>query len=159
MTVWPGHCPAGARPRPADTLTYISKTTASFVHVSLEAIKDQIIPANSGDTSGLQLDFWPHKGVTEWLQFEWDEQHAISSVKIYWFDDTGRGACHLPAAWKVLYRNAQGAFKPVDHTTAYGLEKDCFNRVRFKPIKTDCVKIEIQLQKDWAAGVQEVIIE
>jgi DUF1680 family protein len=159
MTVWPGHCPAGARPRPADTLTYISKTTASFVHVSLEAIKDQIIPANSGDTSGLQLDFWPHKGVTEWLQFEWDEQHAISSVKIYWFDDTGRGACHLPAAWKVLYRDGQGDFKSVDHTTVYGLEKDCFNRVRFKPIKTDCVKIEIQLQKDWAAGVQEVIIE
>lgn len=159
MTVWPGHCPQGTRPRPADTLTYVSKTTASFVHVSLDAIKDQIIPSSSRDTSGLQLDFWPHKDVTEWVQFEWDKVHTLSRVKIYWFDDTGQGACRVPAWWKILYRDAQGDFQPVTNTTPYTLEKDCFNQVEFKPLKTDCVKIEIRLQKDWAAGVQEVVIE
>ncbi|MHC4733640.1 MAG: glycoside hydrolase family 127 protein [Planctomycetota bacterium] len=43
MTVWPARKPQAARPEPADTLTYRSKTTASFVHVSLDAIKDQIL--------------------------------------------------------------------------------------------------------------------
>ncbi|MHC4891451.1 MAG: glycoside hydrolase family 127 protein, partial [Planctomycetota bacterium] len=86
MTVWPARRPQAARPEPADTLTYRSKTTASFVHVSLDAIKDQILPASSSDSSALQLDFWPHKNTTEWLQFEWPEKHKISSVKIYWFD-------------------------------------------------------------------------
>ena len=159
MTVWPGRTPEAARPQPADTLTYTSRTTASFVHVSLDAIKDQIIPANSRDTSGMQLDFWPHKNVTEWLQFEWDQEHEISSVKVYWFDDTGSGACRLPKSWKILYRNSQGNFEPADNDGPYPIEKDKFNKVAFKPVKTSCIKIEIQLQKDWAAGVQEVIIE
>ena len=159
MTVWPGRTPKGARPKPADTLTYTSKTTASFVHVSLDAIKDQSIPANSRDTSGSQLDFWPHKNVTEWLKFEWDKKHKISSVKVYWFDDTGTGACHLPKSWKILYRNDDGEFVPVENDNPYPISKDEFNKVKFTSIKTDCINIEIELQKDWSAGVQEVVIE
>jgi DUF1680 family protein len=159
MTVWPARELDAARPGPADTLTYKSKTTASFVHVSLDAIKDQILPKNSADASASQLDFWPHKDTTEWLKFEWGEKHKISSVKVYWFDDTGRGACHLPESWKVLHRDSAGRFAPVKATTPYGLKKDTFNKVDFDPVRTDAIKIEITLQKDWSAGVQEVVIE
>jgi DUF1680 family protein len=159
MTVWPARKPQAARPEPADTLTYRSKTTASFVHVSLDAVKDQSLPKNSSDLSSSQLDFWPHKGTTEWLQFEWDQQHEISGVKVYWFDDTGRGECHLPRSWKVLYRDVAGSFRPVDNDTPYGMKKDTFNKVGFEPVKTNCVKIEIRLQDRWSAGVLEVVIE
>jgi hypothetical protein len=159
MTVWPARTPEAARPEPADTLTFKSKTTASFVHASLDAIKDQILPKNSADSSALQLDFWPHKDTTEWFQFEWDDKHKISSVKVYWFDDSGRGACRLPESWKVLYRNTAGSFKPVKASTPYGLKKDRFNKVDFDPVTTDAIKIEITLQKEWSAGVQEVVIE
>jgi DUF1680 family protein len=159
MTVWPARVPEAARPKPADTLTYLSKTTASYVHVSLDAIKDQILPKNSADSSGLQLDFWPHKGVTEWVQFEWDEEHELSSVEVYWFDDTGRGACRLPKSWRVLYRDADGEFRPVENRGAYETEKDRFNRIEFEPVKTSAVKLEITLKEKWAAGIQEVVIE
>jgi uncharacterized protein len=104
MTVWPARLPENARPKPADTLTYRSKTTASFVHVSLDAIKDQNVPVDSADSSNLQLDFWPHSGTTEWVQFEWDEAHELSQVQVYWFDDTGRGACRVPKSWRILYQ-------------------------------------------------------
>ncbi len=159
MTVWPARIPEAARPEPADTLTYTSKTTASFVHKSLDAIKDQILPKNSADASQSQLDFWPHKGTTEWLKFEWDEKHKISGVKVYWFDDTGRGACKVPGSWKVLYRDSAGEFKPVKAPTPYGTAKDRFNKVNFNPVTTDAVRIEIKLQDKWSAGVQEVVIE
>ncbi len=159
MTVWPARVPAAARPKPADTLTYTSQTTASYVHVSLEAIKDQNVPADSGDSSALQLDFWPHKGTTEWLQFEWDEAHDLSSVRIYWFDDTGRGECHLPKSWQVSYRDKDGAFQPVKNRSPYAIEKDAFNKVQFDPVSTTALKIEIVLQPEWSAGVQEVILE
>jgi uncharacterized protein len=159
MTVWPARKPNAARPEPADTLAYTSKTTASFVHVSLDAIKDQIVPKSSSDSSSQQLDFWPHKGTTEWIQFEWDRRNEISSVKVYWFDDTGRGQCKVPASWKVLYRDPSGGFEPVRNKTAYGTEKDTFNKVDFDPVRTDALKIEVTLQKKWSAGVQEVVIE
>ena len=159
MTVWAARELPDARPEPADTLTYRSKTTASFVHASLDAIKDQNLPENSGDTSSLQFDFWPHKGTTEWIQFAWAEKHDLSGVKVYWFDDTGRGECHLPKSWRVLCRTAGGKFEPVQNATAYGLEKDAFNKVGFDPVKTDALRIEITLQDRWSAGVQEIVIE
>ncbi|MBN1507601.1 MAG: glycoside hydrolase family 127 protein [Sedimentisphaerales bacterium] len=159
MTVWPARELLAARPDPADTLAYTGKTTASFVHASLAAIKDQVMPENSADSSAQQLDFWPHKGTTEWVQFEWEDKHDISSVKVYWFDDTGRGECHLPKSWQVLYRNADGAFKPVKNTSSHGVEKDAFNKVAFEPVKTDALKLEIALQKEWSTGIQEVVIE
>ncbi len=159
MTVWAAREPQTARPEPADTLTYKSKTTASFVHASLPAIKDQILPENSGDTSAQHLDFWPHKGTTEWIQYEWPEKHALSTVKVYWFDDTGRGQCHLPKSWRALYRTTEGAFEPVRNATPYGTEKDSFNQVNFPSVTTDALKVEITLQDRWSAGVQEIVIE
>jgi hypothetical protein len=137
----------------------VSKTTASFVHVSLDAIKDQVLPANSADMSGLQLDFWPHKGATEWVQFEWDGNRDISRVKVYWFDDTGRGECRLPASWRVLYRDAQGNWRSAENKGPCTTEKDAFNQVNLEPVKTSAIKLEIQLQKNWSAGIQEVIME
>jgi hypothetical protein len=159
MTVWPARTPQASKPAPADTLTYLSKTTASFVHVSLDAIKDQSIPADSADSSNRQLDFWPHKETTEWLKFEWPREHDLSSVKIYWFDDTGRGECKVPQSWKVLYQNDQGQFLPVVTQDPYATEKDKFNKVTFNPVKTTAIKIDITLQKDWSSGLQEVVIE
>ena len=146
-------------PKPADTLTYLSKTTASFVHVSLDAIKDQNVPTDSADSSNLQLDFWPHSGTTEWVQFEWDEPHELSSVKVYWFDDTGRGACHLP---QVVANSVPRRRRPVpagQEPRAYRTEKDTFNKVEFDPVDTTAIKIEIDLQEKWSAGIQEVVIE
>lgn len=159
MTVWPARVPEAARPKPADTLTAVSETTASFVHVSLEAVKDQNVPASSADPSGLHLDFWPHSGTTEHLQFAWDEPQKLSGVKVYWFDDTDRGACRVPESWRVLYRDEQGEFRPVENRADYGVEKDRFNAVPFNPVETAALKIEIKLQDGWSAGVQEVVIE
>jgi uncharacterized protein len=159
MTVWPARVPEGARPKPADTLTYLSKTTASFVHVSLDAIKDQNVPVDSADSSNLQLDFWPHSGTTEWVQFQWEQAHELSRVQVYWFDDTGRGACRVPKSWRILYQDADGRFQPVKNRGSYGTEKDQFNQVEFDPVTTKAVKIEIDLQKEWSAGILEVVIE
>ena len=159
MTVWPARLHQAARPRPADTLTYVSKTTASYVHVSLDAIKDQSVPANSADSSNLQLDFWPHKGTTEWLQFEWPEAHELSRVQVYWFDDTGRGECRLPRAWRVLYQAADGTFQPVTNRGPYEVHIDRFDQIEFEPVTTRAIKIEIDLQENWSGGVQEVVIE
>jgi len=159
MNVWPARKPDAARPQPADTLTYKSKTTASFVHVSLDAIKDQLLPDSSADSSALHLDFWPHKGTTEWVRFEWPANHELSNVEVYWFDDTGRGECRIPQSWKVLYRDRYGNFRPVETQTPYGTAKDTFNKVEFKPVTTNAVKIEINLQNRFSAGIQEVTIE
>ena len=156
MTVWPAREPEAARPEPADTLAYISKTSASFVHVSLDAIKDQNLPENSADNSMSQLDFWPHEGTTEWIMFEWDKKHEISNAKVYWFDDSGHGGCKLPKSWKIFYLGKNGDFKPVENIGPYETIIDSFNKVEFDTVKTSAIKLEIVLRDKWSAGIQEV---
>jgi hypothetical protein len=41
------------------------------------------------------------------------QKRELSGVGVYWFDDTGRGKCHLPKSWQVLFRTADGTFEPV----------------------------------------------
>jgi hypothetical protein len=109
--------------------------------------------------SSLHLDFWPHKGTTEWVQFEWDDARDISRVKVYWFDDTGRGECRLPASWRILYRDNEGSWQPAKNKTPYITEKDALNQVDIEPVHTKALRIEAKLQNNWSAGIQEVIIE
>jgi DUF1680 family protein len=159
MTVWPAREVEAARPQPAETLTYRSKTSASFVHVSLDAIKDQNTPLNSGDSSYLQLDFWPHKGTSEWVELEWDQPQSLSSLKVYWFDDTGRGECRAPQSWGLFYRDPAGHFRPVQTQNEFGVALDRFNEVRFDPVESTALRLEIRLRKQWSAGIQELAVE
>lgn len=159
MTVWPARRAEATRPKPAETLAYASKTTASFSRVSLDAVKDQMLPADSSDTSTLHLDFRPHRGTTEWLLFEWDHAQTLSSVKVYWYGDSERGDARVPKSWRALYRDARGNFQPVRHQGLYGTDCDQFNKVEFAPVSTHALKIEITLEDKWTSGVQEVVIE
>ena len=87
--------------------------------------------------------------------FEYDFKAPIevSSSQAYFVDDTR--FCRLPASWRVLYK-AGGAWKPVENNEPYTVEKDKFNQVTFKPVKTTAVRIEVEpqsiLYKRGAAG-------
>ncbi|MCC6426448.1 MAG: glycoside hydrolase family 127 protein [Phycisphaerales bacterium] len=117
-------------------------------------IADGSTPKNSGDYDVPRLTFWPHKGTTEWAQVEFDKPRKVSSVEVYWFDDTGRGECKIPQSWKILYKDGD-AWKEVAASGAYPIEKDKFCRVEFSPVRTTGVKIEVGLQEGWSTGVIE----
>ena len=59
---------------------------------------------------------------------------------------------------RVLY-NAGHEWKPIEpessSSAAYGVDKDRFNVVTFKPVETNGLRLEVTMQKEWSAGVQE----
>jgi hypothetical protein len=77
---------------------------------------------------------------------------------VYWFDDTGRGECRVPQAWKLLYRD-RGAWRPVANAGEYGCAADKLNRTTFTPVTTDGLRLELQLQTNWSAGIYEWRVE
>ena len=79
-------------------------------------------------------------------------------AKVYWFDDTGRGACRLPSSWRIEYRDGED-WKPVAASRTYPVTKDGWSEVGFAPVKTTAVRLSVQLQKGWAAGVHEWKLE
>lgn len=141
---------------PQPTLASKARATASHVWSTdtVEAGHDQKEPKSSGDGSVPRHTWWNHRGTREWVQYDFGQSQPISGVAIYWFDDTGRGQCRVPESWRLMYRD-DGSWKPVHNRDEYGVAKDQFNVVRFDPVKTDALRVEVKLQPDYSGGILE----
>lgn len=153
MAVWLPREESLARPLPGATIASTSKTSVSGGKEGT-TLNDQWEPKNSNDYSHPYLHWWPNKGTQEWVQYDFTEPETVSSVEVYWFDDTGRGECRIPESWRVLYK-AGNEWKPVTKVEPYSVEKDKYNKVNFKPVRTSALRLEIQLEKDFSAGILE----
>ena len=121
---------------------------------TVNALSDGLLPRNSNDQSIPRFTWWDHKGKTEWAQYNLDKPMKISAVEIYWFDDTGRGHCRIPKSWRLLYKDG-AEYRQVANAGGYGVEKNKFNKVKFDPVRTDSLRLEVQLQQDFSGGILE----
>jgi hypothetical protein len=157
MTVWLPREESPARPLPRPSIASASAVSASGDKPA-SAVNDQWDPRNSNDHAHPYLNWWPNKGTQEWVQYEFERPVTVSGAEVYWFDDTGQGECRVPASWQLFYRQGQ-TWVPVRAGGPFGVEKDMFNRVRFRPVQTKALRLEVQCQKDWAAGIHEWKVE
>jgi hypothetical protein len=121
-------------------------------------VNDQLLPASSIDHEAPFYDCWPHKGTTEWLQYDFAKKAKVSAVEVYWFDDTGIGECRVPQSWRVLYKKG-GQWLPVQTIDSFGVQKDMFNKIAFAAVRTSALRLEFQSQKEYAAGVHEWLVQ
>ncbi|MFO7980675.1 MAG: glycoside hydrolase family 127 protein [Candidatus Aminicenantes bacterium] len=154
MAVWLARTKGKASPLPQPTLASQSQVTVSRGKDGF-SVNDQREPRSSNDHSIPYLHWWPNKGTDEWIQLDFQKSENISRVKVYWFDDTGQGECRVPESWKVLAKK-NGNWEPVKNQNVYGVKKDQYNEVTFKPDQTDSIRIEIKCQPDYSAGVMEI---
>jgi DUF1680 family protein len=154
MAVWIPNRPTSARPQPLPTLASRAKVTSSPAGHNPRAVNDQGEPRSSRDGTSSFFHWWPEKGSTEWVAYEFDAPTSVSEVEVYWLDDTGSGECRLPASWRVLYRDGED-WKPVQAAGPYGVAKDAYNKVAFQPVTTSALRLEVTLPPQWSAGIQE----
>lgn len=152
MLVWIPNSEANAKPAPFPTVATTAKVTTSG-RKNPRAINDGEEPASSNDSSSY-FDWWPKKSSTEWVEYAFEKPATVSESELYWFDDTGRGEVRVPASWRLLYKDGTD-WKPVENAAAYGVEKDRFNKVIFKPVTTTGMRLEVTMQQNWSAGIQE----
>jgi len=154
MAVWLAREEARVKPAPEPSLASKARVEASEGARGARFVNDQYEPENSNDHSVGYLHWWPKKGTTEWVSYEWSSPVKISEVAVYWFDDTGEGECRVPASWKLYYKKGSD-WVEVKSKGAYGVEKDKYNVVKFSPVTTTALKLELKMQKDFSAGLQE----
>jgi len=68
--------------------------------------------------------------------------------------DAPFAGCRIPASWKVLYKDGEN-WVPVKNTTEYKITKDKYDTIKFEPVKTKALRVEIKLPADYATGVHE----
>lgn len=158
MLVWLPYDLAHTRPLPAPTIAWTSRASASQDLTSVGALADQLLPARSDDHSYRFLHWWPRKGTTEWVQYDFAQVQTVSRVKVYWVDDTGIGECRVPTAWRLFYRDGD-TWQPVRNRTPYTVHKDAFDELHFDPVETTALRLEVDLPPDFSAGLHEWQVE
>lgn len=111
-------------------------------------------PANSQDQALRRMTWWPQRGTSEWLTLKLPHVKRINRVRVYWYDDTGRGQCRVPASWMMQYKDGDG-WKPVRLAAGnqYGLKRNCYNEVELESVITQELRMKVDLQPGFSAGV------
>ena len=121
-----------------------------------EGLRDGEEPTRSGATPPRNCHFWDHAGGTEWMQYTWSQPQRLAGCRIYWFDDSGHGACRLPQGARLLYRDGE-AWQPVAlqgaENVPIALDRWC--EVQFAPVATTALRLEVTQQEKWSSGVLE----
>ena len=173
MAVWLARTDAAAKPTPFPTVATTSVLTHSPSRKNIRAVVDGEDPASSDDPTSY-FDWWPTNGCAagaappkataqegtrpcstgEWIEMTFAKPATISETEIYWFDDTGHGGVRVPASWRLLYRDG-AQWKPVDAHGDFGVAKDRYNAIRFTPVTTSALRLELTMQPGVSAGVHE----
>jgi DUF1680 family protein len=158
MAVWLARSDAAARPTPYPTVATTSTIAASPLPNGRGKNPRNMIdgdePASSADSSAY-FDWWPVQGSkTEWIEMTFAKPATVTESQVYWFDDTGRGGVRVPASWRLLYKNGD-QWTPVPTSSAFGVERNAWNTIRFAPVTTTALRIELVMQEKFSAGVQE----
>jgi hypothetical protein len=93
------------------------------------------------------------------VAYEFGKPAQVKGVRVSWFDDTGSGECRLPSGWRLLYRDSAGQWQPVNGVAEYPIRKTDPVRVSFEPLTTQALRLEVQLPKDFSAGLYEWEVE
>lgn len=124
--------------------------TASFCRatMSLKAVND------NGAFRG-NFDFWPKKNTTAWLQYTFPEPTTLTNSVASWFDDTGRGECRVPAAWRLLAQQADGSWAAVSGKKTETAGRRPEGRLTFAPVSAKAFRLEVTLPPKYSSGVWE----
>ena len=155
MAVWLPQDLNACKPTMAPTLSSKSKIDGSHKVTSISAINDRLTPKDENDTSIPYYHWWPKQGSTEWISYEFPEAVKVSSSTVYWYDDAPWGGCRIPKSWKIYYKDNSGNWQEVKNADKYGIKKGIENTVRFTPVTTTAVKLEVIQPADASCGIFE----
>ncbi len=160
MRVWLPTSPPPAMVRGAQQTATLSLSSHSG-YAQPEGVRDGVEPRSSSEQPARLCHFWPNKGPidsaepsrTEWIEYTWSEPIAVGGVRVYWFDDTGRGECRLPKAARVFYRKGDAWMPLPGGAIPVALDRWC--ELRTSDVTTSALRLEIDLPNGFSAGVHE----
>ena len=168
MEIWVANTPTKAVATPAETIASKAVTFSNRGPIQNDApetapvdswaggVNDQWEPKRSSDISKPYHYWWLKQGSTEAISYQFDKEYEVSNVQVYWLEfDHYDGDFRTPESWALYYKDANGEWQEVENHSPYTVQKDCYNSVDFKPVRTTGLKILAKLRKGVSGGVLE----
>lgn len=144
----------------APGVSLASRASASAVQgvAGLRGLNDGLVPrtANGGRGGGagalgvlpdLPLFTWtPSRGSTQWVQYTFPDEVTVDRTEVFW--------TAAPQSWRLLYQDG-GQWKEVRAGGDYGRTTNVFTAVRFAPVKTMALRIEVVLSPEAPPALAE----
>ncbi|HSP41286.1 MAG TPA: beta-L-arabinofuranosidase domain-containing protein [Luteolibacter sp.] len=162
-------------PRSVDTATPLPAPTAGAVALISSSAKRPVgaYAALNDRRSGPESRFraMPRFILPDepdgWIQYAWDEPRELSRASVYWAIDEPQKVywgerirgdlLKLPKSWRLLYQNGD-EWRAVEIDGHYPIKPDQANEVRFQPVTTKALRLEIDLA-DAPCGIQEWAVD
>ena len=167
MEVWVPYMPSVAVPTPMPTIASQAQTFSNRGPIQNDApetaptdgwaggVNDQWEPKRSSDTSKPYHYWWLKRGTTESVSYVFEKEELVKNVQVYWLDfDHYDGDFRVPESWHLYYMDGE-QWKEVEQHSDYGVARDCYNSVDFKPVRTKALKIVAKLRNNVSGGVLE----
>jgi DUF1680 family protein len=156
MEVWVANMKDKVHPIPFPTLAMKSTVKVSGDTVTPNGSKDPKLVADgeepaSSTEEGSCFDWLPKRGTAEWIQYSFPASSTVSETSVYW---SQHGRVKVPSSWRILYKDGS-TWKPVENRQPYAVAPDAYNRIAFTPVRTDALRLELQMQPDSSAGIEE----
>lgn len=155
MAVWFANDVSAIQVVKAPTLASQSSITASHDVKSIHAINDRLLPQGAHDNDVPYYHWWPKNNTTEWISYTFEEEAEVSGASVMWYDDQPWGGCTVPQSWNIQYKDHNGNWIDVDNSTEYALDKGGRNTVKFSPVTTKELKLEVVLPSEKSSGLYE----
>lgn len=155
MAVWFANDVSAIQVVKAPTLASQSTIAASHHVKSIDAINDRLVPQDAHDNDVPYYHWWPKNNTTEWISYTFEEEAEVSGASVMWYDDQPWGGCTVPQSWNIQYKNHSGNWIDVNNTTDYALDKGVRNTVKFSPVTTKELRLEVVLSSEKSSGLYE----
>jgi hypothetical protein len=157
MDVWLARSAAQATPLPAATAAgeAVASASGKASDAQLAALHDGRFGPRSDHRPTPRLILPPQSVGTNWVQYEWSQPREFSRASVFWAVDRRQQAYWgprirgedivLPKSWRLLYQDGT-EWRPVElqKDEAFTLRLDMPNEVRFKPVNTRALRLEVE---------------
>lgn len=159
MTVQVPETAAAALVQPDRGRLAAAAATASH-GADLAALHDGILPKASDDLSVPRFTWWDRQGTAEWVELALPSPMRVWRSDLFWFRDAELGGgCDFPESFSHEYWTGS-AWAPLVPDADYENATDLmapwhFTILRFRPVTTSKVRLQVQLKPGKSAGLLE----
>lgn len=133
-------------------MTAAASTSFCSSWESITALNDGHDPAHSNDRTYTVYGNWDNPGSTQWVEYDWNQNHTISSCNVYWFDDDQ--GIDLPASCSIQYWNGNN-WMNVNNPVGLGVLGNQYNTTTFTPVTTNKIRLSIVAKQSTSTGILE----
>ncbi len=120
----------------------------------------------SGTSTGAAVDgfpinepLWGTSGSpngSDWYEIDFRQQRTVDEMRLYFRDDRAGNRYRAPSSYQVQYWNGSAWVNAAGQTKTPGTPKANYNQVRFTPVSTQRIRVQLTHASGFKTGLTEV---